>query len=100
MAPSKATTDPISLRRFPIGVEILDRTPESARVHARVWAPDCRSVEPVIEDDPARPPDSTSPLQPEGNGYFSGLIANVEAGTRYRFRLDGAAAYPDPASRF
>ncbi|HTJ23683.1 MAG TPA: malto-oligosyltrehalose trehalohydrolase [Gemmatimonadaceae bacterium] len=100
MAPSKATTDPISLRRFPIGVEILDRTPGCARVHARVWAPDCRSVEPVIEDDPAGPPDSSAPLLPEGNGYFSGLIANVEAGTRYRFRLDGGAAYPDPASRF
>ena len=98
MAPCKSTAEPHTVRRFPIGVEVLDRTPESARVHARVWAPDCRSVEFVIEDDSARPPDS--PIQPEGNGYFSGFVANVGAGTRYRFRLDGGAAYPDPASRF
>jgi maltooligosyltrehalose trehalohydrolase len=98
MAPSKSTTEPYMLRRFPVGVEILDRTPESAIVHARLWAPDCQSVELVFTDDPAHPPDS--PLTPEGNGYFSGLAANVDAGTRYRFRLDGGAAYPDPASRF
>ena len=98
MVPSKSTTEPNALRRFPIGVEILDRTPERARVHARVWAPDHHSVALVITDDPAGPPDS--PLNPEGNGYFSGFVKNVDTGTRYRFRVDGAAAYPDPASRF
>jgi maltooligosyltrehalose trehalohydrolase len=36
----------------------------------------------------------------EGNGYFSGYTANATAGTRYRFRLDGRDAFPDPASRF
>ena len=98
MAPSKSTAEPNTLRRFPLGVEILDRTPETAVVHARLWASDCRSVELVFTDDPAGPADS--PLTPEGNGYFSGFVANVDAGTRYRFRLDGGAAYPDPASRF
>ena len=98
MAPRKSTIELTALRRLPIGVEILDRTPDAAVVHARVWAPDCRSVELVITDDPAHPPDSQ--LAPEGNGYFSGFAANVDAGTRYRFRLDGGAAYPDPASRY
>jgi maltooligosyltrehalose trehalohydrolase len=98
MAASKSTTDPNTLRRLPVGVEMLDRTPENVIVHARVWAPDCRSVELVISDDPAGLADS--PLTPEGNGYFSGFVANVDAGTRYRFRLDGGAAYPDPASRY
>ena len=51
-----------------------------------------------MTDDPAGPADS--PLTPEGNGYFSGYVANVGVGTRYRFRLDGGAAYPDPASRY
>jgi maltooligosyltrehalose trehalohydrolase len=40
-------------------------------------------------------------LEPEGTGYFSGLVAAASAGTLYRYRLDGEAAlYPDPASRF
>jgi maltooligosyltrehalose trehalohydrolase len=66
-----------------------------------VWAPRCESVELVIEDDSSGHSDSTAfPLAAEGNGYFSGDVANVDAGTRYRFRLDGKGAFPDPASRF
>jgi len=41
-----------------------------------------------------------SPLDSEGNGYFSGFIENVQPGTKYRFRLDNGDAFPDPASRF
>lgn len=41
-----------------------------------------------------------APLEPEGNGYFSGLVRQGVAGDRYRYRLDGGEAYPDPASRF
>jgi maltooligosyltrehalose trehalohydrolase len=39
-------------------------------------------------------------LDAEGNGYFSGVIENVQPGTKYRFRLDKGNAFPDPASRF
>jgi maltooligosyltrehalose trehalohydrolase len=40
-------------------------------------------------------------LEPEGGGYFSGLVAEASAGTLYRYRLDGGAElYADPASRF
>ena len=43
----------------------------------------------------------TVALEPEGGGYFAGLVADAGAGTLYRYRLDGEAAlYPDPASRF
>jgi maltooligosyltrehalose trehalohydrolase len=66
-------------------------------VHARVWAPACRSVQLVIVDDPGGGSDSS--LEPEGNGYFSGIIPSIGPGTRYRFRLDAGGAYPDPASR-
>ena len=98
MASSGLTTERRTTRKYPIGVELLRRSGSPVRAHARVWAPRCRSVELVIEDDPSGRSDS--PLEPEGNGYFSGDVANVDAGTRYRFRLDGKAAYPDPASRF
>jgi maltooligosyltrehalose trehalohydrolase len=41
------------------------------------------------------------PLDAEGDGYFSGMVDFLAAGSRYAFRLDGAAQpYPDPASRF
>jgi len=39
-------------------------------------------------------------LEPEGNGYFSGLCETASAGTLYRYRLDGKGDYPDPASRY
>lgn len=41
-----------------------------------------------------------TPLRDEGNGYFSGDLREVSAGTTYRFRLDGGDAFPDPASRY
>jgi maltooligosyltrehalose trehalohydrolase len=100
-------------RRYPIGAEV---TPEG--VHFRVWAPKRRRVEVVIEPAPTRtttptpPPNSQSrdrkgavapihiTLQPEANGYFSALVPQAQAGSCYRFLLDGAGPFPDPASRF
>jgi maltooligosyltrehalose trehalohydrolase len=50
----------------------------------------------VLESESGR----ATPLAAEADGYFSGLLPGVGAGTRYRYRLDGAEAFPDPASRF
>jgi maltooligosyltrehalose trehalohydrolase len=44
--------------------------------------------------------DRTFELGPEEGGYFSGAISSAGPGTLYRYRLDGEASYPDPASRF
>ena len=95
---SKPTGLPPSVRRYPIGVEFLHRSSGPPQVHARVWAPECRLVELVTQDDLGPAIDSV--LDSEGNGYFSGVIENVQPGTKYRFRLDGRDAFPDPASRF
>lgn len=74
---------------MPIGAEC-----RAGSVHFRVWAPGHRDVSVVIDE-------RLHPLDDEGNGYFSASVDNTAAGTRYRFRLDGAAElYPDPASRF
>jgi maltooligosyltrehalose trehalohydrolase len=51
-----------------------------------------------MEDDQRGVSDSL--LVPEATGYYSGFVPNAEAGTRYRFRLDGGDAFPDPVSRF
>ena len=95
---SQPTGLPLSVRRYPIGVEFLHRSNGPPQVHARVWAPECRLVELVTQDDLGPAIDSV--LDAEGNGYFSGVIENVQPGTKYRFRLDNGNAFPDPASRF
>ena len=78
------------MRRYPVGAEL---TVEGASL--RVWAPACQRVE-VVAGNAGR----ATPLSREGNGYFSGLAARLDAGDRYGFRLDGGEAIlPDPASR-
>ena len=77
------------IRRLPIGAELQP----GGGVHFRVWAPHRKSVHVVVER-------SDTALQSEGNGYFSGLVPSAVEGARYRFRLDRADAFPDPASRF
>ena len=61
----------------------------------RVWAPIATNVAVLIEDR-----DERFPLQPEGNGHFSGILAGICAGDRYKFSLDEQEPYPDPASHF
>jgi maltooligosyltrehalose trehalohydrolase len=81
----------VPIRRLPIGAELQ---PDGG-VHFRVWTPVSRSVAVEIEGQ------RSHPLSPEPGGYFSALIEDVAAGTRYRYRLDGREMpLPDPASRF
>src|SRR5437773_3936216 len=87
-------------RRLPIGAELM----LDGGVHFRVWAPRRRQVEVVLEQaspDPRQRNSQVVKLEAEGDGYFSGQVAEAVAGSLYRYRLDGAAElYPDPASRF
>jgi maltooligosyltrehalose trehalohydrolase len=78
------------LRRLPVGAEVQ----RTGGVHFRVWAPKRRAVAVLVGERAAA-------LAPEGDGYFSGTVADARASTRYRYQLDGGTqAYPDPASRF
>src|SRR4051812_10111403 len=78
-------------RKLPVGADVQP----DGRVHFRVWAPGRHRVEVVIAGagQPAE-------LQAESDGYFAGVVAAAAAGSRYRYRLDGGDAFPDPASRF
>ncbi|HEX5165840.1 MAG TPA: malto-oligosyltrehalose trehalohydrolase [Thermomicrobiales bacterium] len=90
-------TDPArvaALRRLPVGVELR----AAGGVDVRVWAPRCHSVAFVLESSSGHP--TETPLAAEADGYFAGFVAEASPGSRYRFRLDGGSAYPDPASRF
>ena len=80
----------MAVRRLPLGAEL---SPSGGGVHFRVWAPKCRRVE-VATDR------GHTALEPEADGYFSGAVSDLRAGSRYSFRLDGGESRPDPASRY
>ena len=81
-------------RRYPIGAESVGKN----QTHFRVWAQKAREVDVALEEATEAKPEFC-PLTAEPGGYFSGA-ANASAGTRYRFRVNGAENfYHDPASR-
>jgi maltooligosyltrehalose trehalohydrolase len=69
--------------------------PGAAGVHFRVWAPDRKRVDVLVEGRRA-----PHPLAVETGGFYAALVPGIGPGTRYRYRLDGGDAFPDPASRF
>ena len=75
------------------GAEVVD-----GGARFRVYAPKRKRVEVVIESGPLA--GRAAPLDRAGDGWFSGFVAEVRSGIRYRYRLDGGDAFPDPASRF
>lgn len=79
-------------RSVPVGAEVQSQE----GTHFRVWAPKRQRVDVVLYHDP----EIVTPLQPEENGYFSGLAPQARDGDRYRYRLDGDREFPDPVSRF
>jgi maltooligosyltrehalose trehalohydrolase len=83
-------------RRYPIGAELIGEN----KTHFRVWAPKAQQVDLVLEESAAENAKRTfHPLEPEEDGYFSG-VANAGAGAYYRLRVNKAENfYPDPASR-
>ena len=62
----------------------------------RVWAPQAKAVELVVES-PGR---CTYPMQPDAGGFFALERTEPGPGGRYRYLVDGAGPFPDPASRF
>jgi len=61
----------------------------------RVFAPKRERVALVIEGR-----DKEIPLERDADGWFARFIPELRAGVRYRFRVDGGEAVPDPESRF
>jgi maltooligosyltrehalose trehalohydrolase len=82
-------------RRLPVGADVL----AEGGTHFRVWAPRRKKVEVIIESA-AGDKSIAVELDPEPSGYFSGVAPQAQAGTLYRYRLDGGDSFPDPASRF
>ena len=57
----------------------------------RLWAPAARKVELLL--------DAPQAMKQDG-GWFQLHVPQAQAGTRYRFRIDGELDIPDPASHF
>jgi maltooligosyltrehalose trehalohydrolase len=88
------------VRRLPVGAEVQ---PHSRGVHFRVWAPEHKRMEVVIECNEAsgfNPESKAFSLELETWGYFSGLVEEAEDSSLYRYRLESGELCPDPASRF
>src|SRR5262245_13678954 len=72
----------------PFGAELRDDG-----VRFRLWAPAARSVELVL--------DGRDVDMPRGDdGWYELTTGKAQAGSRYRYRIDGELLVPDPASRF
>ncbi|HEY0179470.1 MAG TPA: malto-oligosyltrehalose trehalohydrolase, partial [Dokdonella sp.] len=75
-------------RRYPVGAEPCGE----GRTSFRVWAPSSRTAELVLDDG------RSETMHAEPGGWFA-LETACATGRGYRFRFDGAAPVPDPASR-
>ena len=62
--------------------------------HFGVWAPRAERIHVQIEGGPSLP------LTRDADGLHTGLAPGIGAGARYKFRIDGGDAFPDPRSRF
>jgi maltooligosyltrehalose trehalohydrolase len=76
---------------MPFGVELL----EAGRARFRLWAPSAARVELVLA---SRGKPVYLPMRALEGGWHE-TAAPAGAGTRYRYRIDGALEVPDPASR-
>lgn len=82
-------------RKFPIGAELISKK----GVHFRVWCPNHKKVELVLEN--TEEPPLYFKMKKERNNYFSYFSHEAKEGSLYRFRLsDSKKLYSDPASRF
>jgi maltooligosyltrehalose trehalohydrolase len=61
-----------------------------------VWAPLAERLEVHL----VSPREALLPLHKDHRGYFAGVVAGVEPGALYFYRLNGWQNLPDPASRF
>ncbi|HST62518.1 MAG TPA: malto-oligosyltrehalose trehalohydrolase [Longimicrobium sp.] len=77
--------------RLPLGANVVE-----GGVDFRMWAPASERVDVIVYGPDA---EAVHPLEAEADGWFRGVVEGIGAGARYKYRLDGADAFPDPASR-
>jgi len=65
-------------------------------INFRIWAPQCKSIEVMVEGGKIAP----LALKHQKDGYFMGKTSELASGDLYKFRVDGQSSFPDPCSRF
>lgn len=78
--------------RIPFGAEVR---PDG--VQFRLWAPAARDVSLCLG---TRHGERALPMSAIGAGWFEIATADAQAGSRYRYQINGGIKVPDPASRF
>jgi maltooligosyltrehalose trehalohydrolase len=61
----------------------------------RLWAPEARHVDLVLESA-----GKTLPMESVGEGFYERHVPHLKPGALYRYRLNGETTLPDPASRY
>jgi maltooligosyltrehalose trehalohydrolase len=79
-------------RQQTFGAQVID-----GATRFTLWAPAAADVRLVVESGERT---GDHPMRREPDGTFHAEVPGVRAGDLYRFRMDGAAPLPDPASRF
>ena len=74
--------------RLRMGASVLP----AGGVEFRVWAPGASSIDVEIGHE-------YLPMARGDDGVWSSVVEDAVVGARYRFRIDGAASFPDPHSR-
>ena len=77
---------------MPYGAQLTEQG-----VRFRLWAPNCEQVGLCLTDGQH---EQVLAMDARGGGWFELTASEAEAGTRYRFEVNGALRVPDPASRF
>lgn len=78
----------------------LGAFPTGDAVAFRVWAPKAQQLTLAIESAASDAHAGEEiPMQRDGE-HFTARVAGIGPGATYRYRVDGAGPFPDPASRF
>jgi malto-oligosyltrehalose trehalohydrolase len=77
---------------MPFGAELT-----SAGVRFRLWAPNARRMELMLTVNGA---ERALPMEARPAGWYEIVTTEAQAGSLYRFRIDGDLKFADPASRF
>ena len=88
---------PTAIRRRAIHHPTLGALPFAGGVRFRVWAPEAREVEVLIDRGGRR---SQHVCAAEHDGLWSAAVAEAGPGDRYGYSLDRGPMRPDPFSRF
>src|SRR5690349_2203906 len=89
-----ATPQTAIIRRheMPFGAQVLP----NGHVQFQLWAPRAKQVEVVLDET-----GQSLSMEKQPRGFFRLITDEAHAGSRYRFRINGAdPLVPDPASRY